>query len=70
MGGSHGDINHKLLTVQEVCRLFGVHESTVHSWLKAGYLLHIRTPGGTYRIFREHVELLLAPSDKRDDAND
>tara|TARA_A100000171_G_C2137811_1_gene151824 strand:+ start:2351 stop:2524 length:174 start_codon:yes stop_codon:yes gene_type:complete len=49
----------KLLTTEEVAQMFGVHERTVRTWVKAGLLKDIKIGHRTCRYSMNDVQLLL-----------
>jgi len=49
----------KLLTTEEVAKMFGVHERTVRVWVKSGILKDIKIGHRTCRYDISDVQLLL-----------
>ncbi len=57
----HGPLKEdRLMRVAEVARVFDVETRTVGTWLRAGRLKSVRTPGGHRRIRESAVLALLA----------
>lgn len=50
----------KFVSVAEAAKLFHVHHGTVLRWIRTERLTAWKTPGGSYRIPRADVELLMA----------
>jgi excisionase family DNA binding protein len=47
------DGSRELLTIQQASARVKVSRRTVHNWLRAGKLAHVRTPGGSVRIYAD-----------------
>lgn len=43
----------KTVSIMKACELVGVSRRTIYNWLAAGKLEHVRTAGGSVRIFVE-----------------
>jgi excisionase family DNA binding protein len=46
----------RAITVRDVAREYGVTPKAVYGWIKAGFIVAIRLPGGDYRFRREHLD--------------
>lgn len=45
----------KVLTINEVCKQFGVSRRTVHAWIEHQKVTYVKTPGGGVRIFEDSL---------------
>ncbi len=50
------DTPRKLLTIEQVARLFGVHQSTIRNWADDGRVPVIRLPSGHRRFDAQEIE--------------
>lgn len=46
----------KMLTIEQVARLFGVHQSTIRNWADDGRLPVIRLPSGHRRFDAREID--------------
>ena len=51
----------EFLNIKETCQVFGVHENTLYTWIKKGFLVALRIgnkPKSPYRISRKSIEAI------------
>ena len=49
----------EFLNIKETSQVFGVHENTLYTWIKKGFIIAIRIgnkPKSPYRISRKSIE--------------
>jgi excisionase family DNA binding protein len=44
-------VERKTISIMKACELVGVSRRTIYNWLSAGKIEHVRTAGGSVRIF-------------------
>lgn len=50
-----GANNRRLISIMHACEEAGVSRRTIYNWLAAGKLEHVRTAGGSVRIYADSL---------------
>ena len=54
-GGTTVDTERQTLSIMKACEVVGVSRRTIYNWMAGGKVQHVRTAGGSVRIFADSL---------------